>query len=163
MRLVISNASVLFDLKLGQLLEPVLSSSIEIAVPDLLYERELKDYNGCEMIDLGLRVEELDGKGVAQATHYRQTAALCLVESFAVAIAKISCFALFASDRKLHQLAKSEGLVCYDIIWVLNRLMTEKIVSFEKIHKGLKLILQSPCCCLSQEALNQWLHNFLNS
>ena len=41
--------------------------SASFAVPDVLYERELRDYGREELVKLGLRVESLDGEGVALA------------------------------------------------------------------------------------------------
>jgi hypothetical protein len=36
--------------------------------PDLLYERELRDHGGAELLSLGLRVESLSSEGVEQAS-----------------------------------------------------------------------------------------------
>jgi len=50
MSVLVSDTSVLIDLERGNLLEAVFSSSIELAVPDLLFERELPPYNGPELL-----------------------------------------------------------------------------------------------------------------
>ena len=72
MPVLVSDTSVLIDLERGSFLEPVFRLPFEFAVPDLLYERELRDHGGPTLIDLGLRLEELDGAGVTLALAYRR-------------------------------------------------------------------------------------------
>ena len=67
MRVLVSDTSVLIDLKRGSLLEASFRLPFRFSVPDLLYERELKNWGGEELIRLGLSVEELDGDGVQLA------------------------------------------------------------------------------------------------
>ena len=67
MKVLVSDTSVLIDLDRGSLVEPAFRLPFEFAVPDLLYERELKAHGGPGLIRLGLRVEELDGDEVSIA------------------------------------------------------------------------------------------------
>ena len=46
MPVLVSDTSVLIDLERGLFLEPVFRLPFKFAVPDLLYERELKDHGG---------------------------------------------------------------------------------------------------------------------
>ncbi len=46
MRVLVADASVLMDLEQGHLLEMVLKSTVALAVPDLLYEHDLKNRYG---------------------------------------------------------------------------------------------------------------------
>ena len=64
---VVSDTSVLIDLERGRLLEAAFRLPLAFAVPDLLYERELKPNDGGRLLEPGLRVSELDGDGVAAA------------------------------------------------------------------------------------------------
>jgi hypothetical protein len=66
-RVLVSDTSVIIDLERGELLESVFQLNYQFAVPDLLFEEELKPYGGDRLLELGLRVEELDGSGVGQA------------------------------------------------------------------------------------------------
>ena len=52
MPVLVSDTSVLIDLERGSFLEPVFHLPLEFAVPDLLYERELKDHGGPILLDL---------------------------------------------------------------------------------------------------------------
>jgi len=49
--------SVLIDLERGELIECAFKLSATFAVPDVLYERGLREYCGDELLRLGLRVE----------------------------------------------------------------------------------------------------------
>lgn len=71
MQVLVSDTSVLVDLERGGLLQVVFRLSWEFAVPDILYERELKDYGGPGLVKLGLQVMELDEKRMAKAVEYR--------------------------------------------------------------------------------------------
>jgi hypothetical protein len=65
MTILVSDTSVLIDLERGELIGCAFKLSATFAVPDVLYERELREYGGDELLRLGLRVESLDGDGVA--------------------------------------------------------------------------------------------------
>ena len=70
-QVLVSDTSVLIDLKRGSLLEASFRLPFRYVVPDLLYERELKNWEGEELLKLGLAVEELDGDGVLRALAFR--------------------------------------------------------------------------------------------
>ena len=52
MQVLVSDTSVLVDLERGSLLEASFSLPFQFAVPDLLYERELKSYVGDDSVRL---------------------------------------------------------------------------------------------------------------
>ena len=67
-QVLVSDTSVLIDLTRGSLLEASFRLTFRFIVPDLLYERELKNRGGEDLIRLGLVIEQLDGDGVSIAT-----------------------------------------------------------------------------------------------
>ena len=69
--ILVSDPSVLIDLDRGCQLETTFGLAFEFASPDLLYHQELAQHGGPAQIELGLRVEALDGDGVALALRYR--------------------------------------------------------------------------------------------
>ena len=77
---------MLIDLERGSLFAPAFTLPLEFCVPDLLYRRELEPYGGNRLLDMGLRVLELDDAGVSRAIRYRQAVpALSLSDAFALA------------------------------------------------------------------------------
>ncbi len=61
MKVLVSDTSVLIDLDRGVLVEAAFRLPFAFTVPDVLYERELRKHGGPDLVELGLRVEELDG------------------------------------------------------------------------------------------------------
>ena len=64
MKVLVSDTSVLIDLDRGSLVEPAFRLPFAFAVPDLLYERELKTHGGMDYIRLGLCVVNAHSPGV---------------------------------------------------------------------------------------------------
>ncbi len=54
MTVLVSDVSVLIDLEHGSLLEAAFRLPFKFVVPDVLYELELKAYNGPALLELGL-------------------------------------------------------------------------------------------------------------
>lgn len=101
MTILVSDTSVLIDLERGELIECAFKLSATFAVPDVLYERELREYGGDELLRLGLRIESLDGDGVAMAMRHRQAQQqLTVPDSFALALAKINGWTLLTGDGR---------------------------------------------------------------
>jgi predicted nucleic acid-binding protein len=110
-RLLVSDTSVLIDLERGQLLQTTFKLPTPLAVPDVLYERELRATNGEVLLTLGLQVLSLDGAGVALAqTYLAQARGLSVADAFALALAKSGGHVLVCGDRALKALADAESI-----------------------------------------------------
>jgi hypothetical protein len=85
MRVLVSDTSILIDLERADLLRSAFSLDAEFVVPDLLYERELRDSGGADLRALGLRVESLNEDEVERAQAYRRAhPRLALPDTFAL-------------------------------------------------------------------------------
>jgi len=51
MRVLVSDTSVIVDLERGGFLEAAFALSFKLAVPDLLYRRELAEYRGNRLVE----------------------------------------------------------------------------------------------------------------
>jgi hypothetical protein len=119
------------------------------SVPDLLYERELKHYNGSRLVELGLRIEELDADGVARAQHFiRSSPALTIADSFALALAQARAWTLLTGDGPLRALAATEGVDCHGALWLLDQMEQETVVSIQQLYDGLRRISSHVRCRL---------------
>ncbi len=146
---VVSDTSVLIDLERASLLPASFRLSVDFAVPDLLYERELKSVGGDDLRELGLRVEALDGAGVALALGYRRShPGLSLPDTFALALAKSNAWMLLTGDAALRELAEGELVTCHGVLWLLDRLFEDKMASRQALHAGLREISGHPRCRL---------------
>ena len=161
MKVLVSDTSVLIDLDRGSLVEPTFRLPFEFTVPDLLYERELKDHGGPDFIRLGLRVAELGGDGVALALSYlRKRRSLSLPDSFALALAKTNSWMLLSGDRGMRELAVEEEVSCHGVLWLLDRMFEHRVVDPEDLCAGLRQIAEHPRCRLPQSEIRRRLRTF---
>ena len=161
MKVLVSDTSVLIDLDRRLLVEATFRLPFEFAVPDLLYERELKDHGGPEFIRLGLRVAELSGDEVAPALSYlRKRRSLSLPDSFALVLAKTNSWMLLSGDRGMRELAVEEEVSCHGVLWLLDRMFEHRVVDPEDLCTGLQQIAEHPRCRLPQPEIRRRLRTF---
>ena len=164
MMILVSDTSVLIDLERGGILEAAFALPYEFAVPDLLYARELKDYNGPHLQRLGLRVEELDGDCVELALRYREQAPpLSLVDAFCLSLAKTNGYVLLTGDKTLRQLAGKEEVACNGVLWVIEELHVRTLCEPQDLHAGLRAIAEHPRCSLPQRDVARLLGRFASA
>ena len=157
--MLVSDTSVLIDLERGSFLEPVFRLPFGFAVPDLLYERELKDHGGPSLLDMGLHVEELDGSAVALALRYRSAwSTLSLPDSFALALSKTNSWTLLSGDSALRELALDEEVTCHGVLWLLDRLHEHRTVEQDTLTQGLRQIAEHTQCRLPHVEIRRRLH-----
>ena len=153
MKVLVSDTSVLIDLERGALLEACFRLPFEFAVPDLLYRRELQDHGGRE---LGLKVEELDGEGVALALDYwGRRRSLSLPDSFALALAKTRSWTLLTGDGELRKLAAQEGVACHGVLWLVDRMFETGVEDGNKLCASLQAIAAHPRCRLPKAEIHK--------
>lgn len=158
MTVLVSDTSVLIDLERGSFLETSFRLPFEFAVPDLLYDRELKNYGGPDLLKLGLRVEELDGDGITRALAYRaQRPSLSLRDCFALALAQGNSWTLLTGDSGLRELANDEHVDCHGALWVLDQMHDTAIATVRDLHAGLEAISVHPRCRLPKAEIRRRL------
>jgi hypothetical protein len=161
MRVLVSDTSVLIDLERGNLLAATFGLSWEFAVPDLLYKRELRDYNGPELLQLGLRVEALDEDGLRQALAFQaRVPALSLPDTFAITLAKVNGWILLAGDGELRRLAAAEQVEHHGVLWVLDQLLDQRQATPEVLHTALTTVEAHPRCRLPVREIRERLDHY---
>jgi predicted nucleic acid-binding protein len=154
MTILVSDTSVLIDLERGELIASAFKLSATFAVPDVLYERELRDHGGEELMKLALKVESLDGDGVELAMRHRQVQRhLTVPDSFALALAKQNGWTLLTGDGPLRDLAKVEGVDCHGVLWLLDEFETQGAATYVQLHGGLEKISAHPRCRLPRREI----------
>jgi len=163
MRVLVSDTSALVDLERGSLLDATFRMPFQFTVPDLLYDRELKNHGGDRLRALGLRIAELDGDGVMQALEYRhQHPALSLPDCFAFTLAASGDWILLTGDRELRRLAVSEHVKCHGVLWLMDMMLETASASAEvreRLVEALNLDLIGPGVdhALASECLPGWV------
>jgi predicted nucleic acid-binding protein len=149
MKILVSDTSVLIDLERGNFLESCFKLPFEFAVPDLLYNRELAEFGGPRLVELGLRVEELSGGEVTTAQIVRRTRPrLSLVDSFAYALASARGWTLLTGDGELRAVAKVENVPVFGVLWVIDQLFDGAVMEADAVATGLEAIAAHPRCRL---------------
>ncbi len=72
MLLLISDANILMDIELGDLVAPMFSLGYQFAVPNVLYYEELEEQHA-HLLDLGLQVRTMSAKSVERVQALSQT------------------------------------------------------------------------------------------
>lgn len=152
MIILVADTSVLIDLERGDLLQRALAGRDTIATPDLLYDRELAEYNGPELLRLGLQRLAMTAAemGRMQALH--------------TSIPKLSipdCAAYVGALREDHVLLTGDGLLRahatatnvdhHGVLWLLDRLGESGAATSRELHAGLTAIAAHPRCRLPRD------------
>ena len=154
MAVLVSDVSVLIDLEHGSLLEAAFRLPFEFVVPDVLYELELKAYNGPYLLELGLTVTKMDGDTVARGINYRrEKPVLSLPDAFALALAATNQWKLLTGDRALRTLAITEGIECHGVLWLLDRIFEVGVANPDALRAGLRAIQSHPRCRLPKKEI----------
>jgi predicted nucleic acid-binding protein len=161
MRVLVSDTSVLVDLERGNLLQAAFLLPLEFAVPDVLYHRELKDFGGQQLTDLGLRIEELPPEGVELAKNFRdRKPGLSVPDAFAAALAKAHGWTLLAGDGLLRELAADEEVECRGVLWLIDLMLEAAVVEAHALRDALSLIAEHPRCRLPRREIRLRLERY---
>jgi hypothetical protein len=146
--ILVSDTSIIIDLERGSLLDDLFGLPMEFAVPDLLFERELRGELGDRLLDLGLRVEELDPTELSRATAVtREHKRLSTADTFAFAIAESRGWGLLTGDGGLRTLADANAVEVHGVLWICDQMETASVPR-PRLHSGLTAISAHPRCRL---------------
>ena len=160
MDLLVYDTSVLVDLERGNLLNEAFRLPYRLVVPDLLYERELRNHGGDELLALGLEVAELTAVQVENAhSCRRERPALSLPDVFALALARAREGTLLTGDSRLRSIGTQKGVLCRGLLWLLDEMLLNGI-SAESLHTGLQMIEMHPRCRLPKREVNARLARY---
>ena len=155
-----SDTSVLVDLERGGLLEASFGLPYRFVVPDLLYERELREHGGDVLIGLGLVVADLPGEQVELAqTYKREQPALSSPDVFVVALAKTEGGTLLTGDKRMRSFAAQRRIACHGLLWLIDQMYLEGIAG-EALVAGLQAIRVHPRCRLPSREVNDRLARY---
>ncbi len=159
--LLVSDTSVLIDLQRGGLLDVVFRLPHQFAVPDLLYERELKHWDGPALEVKGLRVLALPAADVELAQEYRRREPrLSLPDAFALALAKTGGHVLLAGDASLRSQAALEDIECHGALWVLDALEEHGLLGLPALADALARVADHPRCRLPKAEIHKRLERY---
>ena len=129
-RLLISDANILIDMNAGGLLRSMFRLEFVFAVPDTLFEEELrKDHPNLRY--LGLKTLELNGETVEHAARlvqkYGATGA-GTNDLFALALAWQEECPLLTGDPKLRNAAVNEEVEVHGTLWLVEQVLNAGLI-----------------------------------
>lgn len=161
MLVLVSDTSVIIDLERGGFLGDLFRLPYEFAVPDLLFDRELKGPLGDRLVALGMRVEDLTAAELSRAIAIRRARTeLSTPDTFAFAIAEQRGWPLLTGDGGLRRLAGDEGLVFHGVLWLCDQFEEHVVIPADRLHAGLSAISSHPRCRLPTGEVNARLRRY---
>ena len=136
MQLLISDANILIDMEEGQLLALMFRLPFEFRVPDLLFFDELEEQHA-HWLDYGLQLGTLSGESVrrvSQLTHKYPKPSRN--DCMALVLAQQEKCPLLTGDRDLRQAAELEGIMVQGSIWLVEQLVTHRIISLDAARQS---------------------------
>lgn len=128
MLLLISDANILIDIQDGSLTPIVFKLPYEIVVPDVLFETELKaQHSG--LLDAGLKVKGLTPESINRIENLRSKYPRpSIMDHLALSLSIQEKCPLLTGDKGLRIAAEKEGVKVHGILWIIEELLTLKII-----------------------------------
>jgi predicted nucleic acid-binding protein len=127
--LLISDANILMDIEVGDLVAPMFSLGYQFAVPDVLYFDELEEQHA-HLLDMGLQTMTLSAKSVARIEALSQTYARPgRNDLFALALAEDRQCPLLTGDAALRQAAETEQVEVKGTVWLIAEMVREQRIT----------------------------------
>jgi predicted nucleic acid-binding protein len=134
--LLISDANILIDMEVGDLLEPMFRLKEKFAVPDVLYSEELEN-NHAHLPTLGLQILPLSDAGVESAMQligiYAEPS---INDLFALELAREQGCPLLTGDKALREAAIQEGVGLRGTLWLVEQLVLHMIITKERAEQA---------------------------
>lgn len=129
MLLLVSDANILMDVEVGDLLTPMFSLGYQFAVPDVLYYEEL-EVQHAHLLDMGLHIRTLSAQGVARVQSLAQTYTRPgRNDLFALALAEAEKCPLLTGDAALRQTAEIEQVAVRGTLWLIGEMVRERRIT----------------------------------
>lgn len=128
MLVLISDANILIDIEDGNLTPVIFRLPYEIAVPDILFELELRKRHS-HLIEAGLKVKSLSAESIkrTESLNFKYSRP-SLMDHSALALAMQEKCPLLTGDKDLRAAAKSEGVEVHGTVWIIEELLKQKLI-----------------------------------
>lgn len=136
--LVISDANILIDMESGGLVRPMFRLDYRFAVPDVLFEVELREHHP-GLIKLGLRRMELTGESVRYVEKLAsdpRAKGVGRYDLFALALAQQENCLLLTGDVLMRKLAEEEGREVHGTIWLVEQMVSAGLIKARRARQA---------------------------
>ena len=136
--LLISDANILMDIDVGDLVAPMFSLGYQFVVPDVLYYEELEEQHA-HLLDMGLQTRTLSPKSVDRVQTLSQTYVKPgRNDLFALALAEVEECPLLTGDAALRQAAETEQVEVKGTVWLISEMVREQRITIPVARAALQ-------------------------
>jgi hypothetical protein len=126
----VTDASILFDAIKGGILHEMFQLPFDFETSDLIADKELKNPPFSEFEKEGLIKEELTGSQIGMIRQIRSShKTLSIYDISAFLLARDQNLILLTGDEALRKFAESFGVEVHGILWILDELVQQNIIS----------------------------------
>lgn len=140
MAILVSDSNIIIDMTVGELTRRLFRLDDVIATPNVLYREELAEHHA-ELPALGLQIEHVGEQGVSEV---ERLSGIYLGPStndlFALVLAKERQWTLLTGDGPLREAAVAENLDVHGTIWLVDKMITARIISVERARDARNLM-----------------------
>jgi hypothetical protein len=137
-RLLVSDANILIDMNEGGLLRLMFRFDATFAVPDLLFEEELRADHP-ELPKFGLKALELREETVlyAQGLIEKHRGLGASTNDFlALALARQEMCVLLTGDQRLRGVGPAEGVEVHGTLWLIEQMLQARTINHRQAETG---------------------------
>ncbi len=129
MLLLISDANILMDVEVGDLVAPMFSLGYQFAVPNVLFYEELEEQHA-HLLDMGLQVRTMSAKSVERVQALSQIYAKPgRNDLFALALAEAEKCPLLTGDAALRTAAETEKVEVKGTVWLISEMVRQQRIT----------------------------------
>ncbi len=141
-KVYVSDTNIWIDFRNAELLDELFRLPLTFCCTDFVFH-ELNDLPHIELINQGLRVESLDEGAVMQLyalkTEHRNSS---LADVSCYFLAKMTTSPLLTGDGKLRKQATKDGLQVFGVLWLLDQLLEQSVISTSRAAIALESMLK---------------------
>ncbi len=140
MQLLISDSNILIDLIVVDQIENMFNLPFTFAVPDILFDQELKDQHG-KLKEMGLIIKSLTSDSIAYSLRLaEQYPKPGRNDLFALALAKQENCPLITGDMDLRNAANDEAVILYGTVWIIEQLVHHNFINIDEARNLFNLM-----------------------
>nr|DAY63878.1 MAG TPA: hypothetical protein [Caudoviricetes sp.] len=142
--IIINDTNIWIDLKYTNLLDEVFQLPYEIAIPNILFNDELKEKDGDLLEERGVKILEMTDEEVMDTVVLsRDTNKVSFNDLTTLVVARKRNYVLVTGDGNLRKMASSYNIELRGTLWLLDELVKYEIISFETAIEACEKLLAS--------------------
>lgn len=140
MQLLISDSNIFIDMEVSNLIKKMFELPYQFAVPDILYEEELKEDHE-NLLDYGLIMKMVSEESILYLENsLSQYSKIGFYDKLALAVAKQESCPLVTGDGALRIAGKDEAIVVLGTVWLMDELIIHSLISMEEAREAYALM-----------------------